>query len=624
MRTDQAEPNTIRPRGRVPHTLVPRKPTTTAQPPSDLNPPAISSSAGRPRSGSRRFALTFVPLAAAAIAIGLAERRYTGHTMIAVAPPSASSAAPPAPADLEPYCRELIDAAWATAHDASAPPIVDWNVYAGDKDRRLRLTAVASSRRDLDRWLAAANSRFQQRLEAVEQDWESRRETDEAFFAERQSALAETLALVQTEASRTPGKLTGDADPLTEVVGGLQEVAQLRQRYVDLRKSLREALTETEQLTKTPSPAEVPIDPDARREAYEGSVVLQQDLRQLQVRLAQVRAGMLEVWQSASPELDNVLANAERLSQVCDADQAASVGADYRRLLERLAETATEFHTRATIFSQQWTRGFTSLQNADVDPNEPLILNLHEQISDRVLDYGHEADGAMTSLRIRLTALTEQADEQARHHMLTASATRLYEQLRTAQSRFESATARLTSRDNYLLDAALHSARGLMHRSRATRMAIDAELEAAARQRLLAQRRERLADLDVRIDEIRSRIDRCLDDLLAVEEQVEANAGGLPTFLQARVAREVNSARRELLASQQSEVRQLAASARDRRLPPPVTPTAVRVMESRTGAGPSNVVHLATVAALAWSITFILMLAVTRMGSPARTETATA
>jgi hypothetical protein len=226
-----------------------------------------------------------------------------------------------------------------------------------------------------------------------------------------------------------------------------------------------------------------------------------------------------------------------------------------------------------------------------------------------VLDeFLHSAFELSNALRRSHRAITELSDSPARHHVLTAAVTRAFHRLQAAQRQVAWHAGKIRSRDNYVLDAALQSARGLVYRVRLARADIDARLEQEALTEAADQRRRKISSLSTRIDELRRDLFQSADQLFAAQQELKQGIDEVPEFLQATVAFRVAREKRDLMKAQLDRVGRLLAETSGTRPPPPVDPGAVRLLHRSVQRKPANFLEVMTLGLLGWCSTFLLIL----------------
>jgi uncharacterized small protein (DUF1192 family) len=315
--------------------------------------------------------------------------------------------------------------------------------------------------------------------------------------------------------------------------------------------------------------------------------------------------------------LDELLTATEEISTLMTEAASASNSPSQRPLLEQASENAAEYHHQATLFAQDWTRDFLGLKGIALDPQTAEVLLMYDRLVQRVRDFRYLSDKAIGALRRRVSTISEQSEGSSATHVMDANIVRRFHDVQTAYRDFERTACELYAQDNYLLNAAVDSARGLWHRTGAARRDVDAELERRALLRAAEDRNQRIAALTAELDRLRAELLGHVDAIMAEADETYRIAGQLPALFNAATTGEALRQRRshwaaklEELTSQERRLADLSAELID--------PAALQFSEAKLADMPDNMPYIAGAAGLAASLSLLALLGVLRVAGPGR------
>jgi hypothetical protein len=569
--------------------------------------------------------MVLLPLIGAAAAIRAIQPRYEGFVTFAIAPQpdgfSAGAEGPSHPAaEFESYRRELIEVAWKVTnarHSDVAGGSMQWSVAANVADSQLRLRVRGDSVDETRHWLDTVADAYTKQLQTYQADAAARDLAAQVRLARLEESWQEAVAESELEVREASRGINAD-DPAALLLADCDELGRVQSRHEELRARLVAAERERENLLRAPPPTTAVVNPELRQQAHASNETLREDLRHLEVQLTQVKSILLSAKDTCGDSLRRVVDLAGSLSTattLCDDAPTA----DLRALFERIGEMASDHRDLTDGLAQFWTQTYLGLDSAAVDPADPVLIELHERLWTRVGDYIHKTDESLRALRLRLLAIGGSADEQARNHVQVSELTRLFHQLRDAQQEFVAAASALDAQHSYVLDAALRTARGLAHRTRAVRRALDAELEDAAIKQAIAARQARIDVLTSKIGELRDEINSGVDAMLDMQRRVRMNVGRVPGYIDAVAELQAARTRHDLLAGRDpigAEASRADTMLKPPRLDPAAVTTVGQVVEDR----PANMSAIAGVGLLGWSLTLLGLVGVVRLPELFRPE----
>lgn len=384
----------------------------------------------------------------------------------------------------------------------------------------------------------------------------------ERVVAEYVDDLQRRLSEFESQVASAVANLPGD-DPTNDRDQLLFRWRALRGEFGSAREELAGAAERTAQLAAQPPPTRAVIPTETRRAALEADAALQQDLKELNVSLSETRVQLLAVWQDSAAKLDLLKSAAENLAAAAARDVPSGTSDAVRQLASGISKEATSYLTAVRNFDEAWTREFTYLQHTTIDPMSADTLELHQRARTVLQDFLFAGDQRLTQVRSLLNPKDGLDLSDVGSQAMLSSLTRCGHAAQQAHHQFEFATAGLDSRDNFRLDSALNRARGLRRRTQDRIRSIEQRLEKEAVEQARKDHAAALASARERLAEVRQNADRAVDELVALQEGLNVNAGlseqFLRAMLQVEVARTAAAGTRENLERSEARLRQLAA-----------------------------------------------------------------
>lgn len=553
----------------------------------------------------RGVLLVLLPLLAAAVALRLAPKCFPARIEI-----SASHGAAGAAAEARAF---LLDNCWQFVQTlVKTYPAAAYDLEGDCPQNRLCVRLLAPSRQAGEDWIGEFtrfwDATVKQRVAADRAEVSGQQARTQARLAELEQQLA--AAESELRASTDPAA-TGDT-PITRLTSEWTGLQAEWEEFVARRDRLEETRRERSALVNAPPIRSAYVEPQKRELKYAAHVALSEDLRHLEIQLGQVRTSLLTVGESASASLEELLAAAADISRLAETAAAGSSSPAERPLLEQTSEKAAEFHHEATLFAQAWTRDLMGLRELNPNPQTNDLLVMHDRLVERVKDFLSASDAAVATLRRRVRSMGEQPGGSASTHVLDASLLRRFHDLQTAQRTFAQVAGEMFAADNYLLEAALQSARGLWHRTQAARREVDAALEAEAVNLAVDERNRQIAALSEELNRMNMELLELVETIRAHSLRSADLVAGIPDYLATANLSELARLKVELL---QGQIRDLAVdraelTARDQRAGALAD---LRVVASRVANLPANTTELARTALLAGVVTLLGLIGAFRL-----------
>lgn len=312
------------------------------------------------------------------------------------------------------------------------------------------------------------------------------------------------------------------ADP-TEVRHQLHAVlAGKIDSYHELRSIKKNLLTRLDQLEATPLPAKGWIDPQARQVALDARDDLTQELRQLATQLAVIQGQLADVWQQASPRLDELVDAAGKLGQIT-AGGASPHGDDAQgAAMDQIRGRSAQLSRRIESFARRWTEVFTSVVRRPVVPLASRELEAQARLADLLAEFTFHAGKLLDLMRESTHNLRDQTQHAARNHRTQSQTLRACHRLEAEFARFEFVASDIIPRNNFRLDAAMRSARGLRFRVGLEVSAIDEGLATEALEQVKTQRRTERHGLQAEIQSVEDDVEHAVDEILDAQTELLA------------------------------------------------------------------------------------------------------
>jgi len=502
-----------------------RRPTSPSDPLMDLQTAAQQfhknerNIAGRSRGAGLALAVV------AALLVGAALTFLGGFQYRCVATIRVSG--PPNPHRLTIYRQALLarmmDSLRAPERDTL--PVTAWGVEALGDDT-LRLAIIASDRED---GTALARTLAQGYCEEVQRELANQRETPddaERLLSQYVSGLRERLTKAEQEVENAIKRMPA-GDPRTDQAATLTRWRTLRDEFTGLRAQLAVQRECWQHLQTEPEPTHGLVSAQARRKAVEGEPAITQDLAELKVNLSELKRHLLTTWREASAKLEALMSAAEALK-----DTTTQVdSADRPPFVARFHTTAKHYLSELDRFAQVWNREFTALEAGETDPHSGDILERHAGLRALTGDFFFKAAERLASMRTHAQTINEGLSDNPRHHVFYSNLLRAFRTAQSLHHRFEFAADTIKPANNFRLDAAYRSAKGLRRRSQQQLAQLEERLQAEARQRAVEERTCQIAEAKQAVQQTRERADRMIEEIVALQDQLNLSSQLTEEFL---------------------------------------------------------------------------------------------
>lgn len=386
--------------------------------------------------------------------------------------------------------------------------------------------------------LTVTADRFLAALQVLSQKLRADRSPLETVLLDQSARLRGRLNEAQQKLDSTSAALP-PSDPRVNREALRLRWAALRADWASSSGVAQQAAEEIERLRFAPDLTAGVVAEEDRRAALEADAALQQDLKELNVRLTEMKLHLLQVWQLSAGRLEQLSKEAEAFKTTLAGIDTSKFSANLKAGLDALRVTLDAYSVTLAAFQNAWTTEFNSVKLLEIDPQDPVLIDLQERVRKLLGDFLFKGSKQLGDLRQQLGDAENTDSASARHHVLESTLTRGFQTVQTAHHRFEFAASMIETPENFRLDAALRSARGLHRRSREQTQFIEKRLELEAATRAKADRQRALAEAAETIEQLRVDSLRTVTELFNVQDGLLAAGIETQDFLLAALRVEV-------------------------------------------------------------------------------------
>ncbi len=451
-------------------------------------------------------------------------------------------------------------AASGLANASLAPmPLWDWPDSPNVRLQSVTLTrpdtvriAISSTDRDaISDAAQRAVTTFQGRVKAIAAEIRDTPGPDERVLTTHLDSLRTRLAQAKEKIDVAVAQWPV-TDPSQHRQALLSQWQTLRTDLAGTRQVWVSAQSQVDELRYAPAPTHGVVRTDIRRDRLAADRALQQDLSELHVTLTELKLHLLTVWQNAAASLDSVVAKVETFTAIVDTAQTtASKTPDQR---DTIVDQTASYHEELSRFEGMWNREFTTLRLVDVDPMSGQVIDIAQRVRRILNDFLYTSGKHLTAVRTSVRDFGRDGRDSARSYVFQSNLVRRFEALQSAHHRFEFAGGAIETPENFRLDAALLSARGLRRRTQARIRGIDQQLETVALEQAKIRRTKDLEIAEQEAIGTRNSTDKTVDELLAMQEELNLSADQSEAFLRATMKAEVANARFERVQADLEDV----------------------------------------------------------------------
>lgn len=402
----------------------------------------------------------------------------------------------------------------------------------------VRALIKTTRRRDGEKALELVSRGFQIKLTELSQRLKAERSPLETVLLDESAQLRERLALMQQKLDEA-GTALPPSDPRVNRDALRLRWEALRADWASANNMAQSASTEIERLRAAPDLSSGQVAEADRQAAIVGDPALQQDLKEVNVRLTEIKLHLLQVWQLSAGRLEQLAKETAAFKETLAGVDVSKFSAGVRAGVDALRVALDAYSVTLASFQNAWTTEFTTVQRMTIDPRDPVLIDLQERVRKMLGDFLFKGSKQLGDLREKLGAPQNADGAAARQHVLESTLTRGFQTVQTAHHRFEFAASMIETPENFRLDASLRSARGLGRRIREQIQSIEKRLEVEAAARAKAERQRALAEAEQTIEQLRVQSQRTVTELFNVQDGLLAAGMQTQDFLLAALRVEV-------------------------------------------------------------------------------------
>ena len=181
-------------------------------------------------------------------------------------------------------------------------------------------------------------------------------------------------------------------DPITQRQELMNTWRERRERFATVRRDLGGAYAELDRLRTEPEPTHGVVPTESRHKALEADLALQQDLRELEVNLSELKHHLLNVWDRSTPPLNQLLTAARSLSEESPPDRNSDGPGG--RSVSAMYDSAGLFYQALLAFAEKWEHERESLKGMAIDPTSGELIDLQQRARNDLNDFLYEAGEA--------------------------------------------------------------------------------------------------------------------------------------------------------------------------------------------------------------------------------------
>jgi len=429
----------------------------------------------------------------------------------------------------------------------------------------------------------------------------------EAVLSDLSKELAATMREAQSQLDQSVASMPR-SDPRTDRDAMLTRWQSLRSDFITTQEEISAFSDELARLDITENITHALVTSEKREEALAADESLQQDLEELRTRLSDLKLHVLNVWQRSSGSLEALRAAADQMLQNASPSDSLSPTDEVHRQIEPIRTSATAYRGTLLAFFDPWTGEFLAVKQDDLDPRSTRLLDAYHSLRIALNDFLFRAGQQLSEIRAKVATVGESTGNAARLHVYQSQLVRAFQTVQSAHHKFEFEAGTLETPENFRLDAALKTARGLHRRIQDRTQSIDFTLQEEAR-RLLTERQALEEErAHQRLANSRRVSDEMVERMLALQELLNQSIGETEGFLRSAITAELAANRldetKRGLSNLEARMAKLAAGRAACYAPGRVSLSTIELRES---SAPQRV--RIRVCAIAGALTFLAVLA---------------
>lgn len=394
-------------------------------------------------------------------------------------------------------------------------------------------------------------------------------------------------------------------DPRVDREALLSKWGSVHTEFDESRSELEQARLMLSRLESQTMPERGVVSEEARRRAIAAHDALQQDLRELGVNLSELRGHLLTARRKATPAMEKLLASCDALVAACEAETDGLLPST-REMLIDMGNSSKRYTALLTPFRAVWQSRFDEIQRREIDPETAAMLDDYGDLRKSLSDFLFQAARSLSEARDVLSQLAGAQTDSAVFHQAHARVARAFHEMQTAHHRFEFAASEVEAANNFRLEAAYRTARGLHRRCRQRLEVIGQRLEVEAVETARVELEQKRKTASNSVERARAAADATVEELVALQSKLNLTVAQTESF-QAALA-ELEAARggfRSMETAVAATVESLE-ELKSARLAEPEDP-GVRLDSLKVAERPENLQQRAQVGGIAGAAAFVLV-----------------
>ncbi|MCO6437167.1 MAG: hypothetical protein J5J06_08775 [Phycisphaerae bacterium] len=369
----------------------------------------------------------------------------------------------------------------------------------------------------------------------------------EAAIGESVDQLQRRLASVEMGLEQTQTSLP-EGDPTDAQKALLDRWNKAIGDYRAAKSELSAAALEAARLGRLPMPTQGLPTGEERKAAQLADEALQQDLRELGVNLAELRRELLDVSARCADSLTNLRAAVGQLLPAAQRFEEVAKASGVMRD-SGFGDAVKAYAGEVERFAVNFQQDREALAGVPDDPLLSHAIETHEALRSESNRFLFESGKRLSEVRSSMREATESGPDVTAFHISQSDVARAFQVLQQEHHRLEFALVGFEPRDNFRIDSAVRSAKGLLRRCQDRIERLDDVLSKKALERARSEHTARLASAEHRVETLRGEVDAAVAELLDIQSDINVNIGAAQSYLR-------SSLRAQLLEEQAGTARE--------------------------------------------------------------------
>ncbi|MBI1827691.1 MAG: hypothetical protein HY287_09165 [Planctomycetes bacterium] len=399
------------------------------------------------------------------------------------------------------------------------------------------------------------------------------------------------------------------ADPRVDRKALLEKWRNLRGDLQVRRDELRNTTAELDRHRIESIPVSGIVNSEDRKTAIESDAALTEDLRELTVRFTEVKRFIQKVNEDSREPLDATGTAADQLTSALSSADRAKLDRTTGEVLDKLQQDAAGFVSALATFADAWRGAFRSVDQTSIDNQSASLFDQHLRLEILLSSMLFDSGKRLTTMRTQIGAIEQSPTDDARHHVLISEITHGFQAMQSSFHRFEFAAGAIDSRNNFRLDAALRSARGLHRRTQEAISQIDKALAKQAGERAKKEHELATVRAEEHLARLRAASEQSVDLLLTAQDGINTADNVNENLARAALRAELAAAHARSAQEDLDRARSQLQALTTQRMSSDIS-EGITLASCAVDSRPSNLLDRAWTSALAAMCVFITLLVV--------------